>query len=115
MKPQIFAILTAIAWGVGGYFKKKGLHLGNLAPQMGITIRTFVALILLGFVSFPDWQSVSHAGPKALLYMIIGGGIVAGAVGITLFISGFRDTGCRAILACSMSWRCQDGDSAPTK
>ena len=25
MKPQLLALLTAIAWGVGGYFEKKGL------------------------------------------------------------------------------------------
>ena len=25
MKPQLFALLTAAAWGVGGYFEKKGL------------------------------------------------------------------------------------------
>ena len=54
MKPQLLALLTAIAWGVGGYFEKKGLHLGNLAPEMGITIRTAVALVILGAVSFPN-------------------------------------------------------------
>ena len=43
MKPQMFALATAIAWGVGGFFEKKGLQLGGLAPQMGITLRTFVA------------------------------------------------------------------------
>jgi len=26
MKPQLFALLTAVAWGVGGYFEKKGMH-----------------------------------------------------------------------------------------
>lgn len=85
MRPQLFALLTAIAWGVGGYFEKKGLHLGNLSPQMGITIRTFVALILLGIISYPYWKTVPQAGPKALLYMIIGGGVVAGAAGMTFF------------------------------
>ncbi len=35
MKPQLLALLTAVAWGVGGYFEKKGLHLGQLSPQMG--------------------------------------------------------------------------------
>ena len=29
MKPQLFALLTALAWGIGGYFEKKGLHLGT--------------------------------------------------------------------------------------
>ncbi len=90
MKPQFFALLTAIAWGVGGYFEKKGLHLGNLSPQMGITIRTFVALILLGFISYPYWKSVPQAGTKAMLYMVIGGGVVAGAVGMTLFYAAIK-------------------------
>ena len=85
MKAQIFALITAITWGVGGYFEKKGLHLGNLTPQMGITIRTFIALIILGIVSYPQWKTIPQAGSKALLYMIIGGGVVAGAVGMLCF------------------------------
>ena len=85
MKSQRFALFTAIAWGVGGYFEKKGLHLGNLSPQMGITIRTLVALIILGLVSFPYWKTVPQASSKAMLYMIIGGGVVAGAGGMLFF------------------------------
>jgi hypothetical protein len=27
MRPQLFALLTAFYWGVGGYFEKKGLQL----------------------------------------------------------------------------------------
>ncbi len=90
MKPQIFALITAICWGVGGYFEKQGLKLGNLSPQMGITIRTFVALIILGVVSFPQWKTVTQAGSKALLYMIIGGGVVAGAVGMLCYYSAIK-------------------------
>ena len=85
MKPQLFALLTAVAWGVGGYFEKKGLHMGNLSSQMGITIRTAVAVILLGIVSYPQWKSIPQAGSKALLYMVIGGGIVAGVVGMLAY------------------------------
>ena len=90
MKPQLFALLTAIAWGVGGYFEKKGLHLGNLSPQMGITIRTGVALIVLAIVSFPQWRSLSTAGSRALLYMIIGGGVVAGSVGMLAYYTAIK-------------------------
>ncbi|NPV84621.1 MAG: EamA family transporter [Anaerolineae bacterium] len=90
MKPQLFALMTAIAWGVGGYFEKKGLHLGHLSPTMGITIRTAVALLILGAASFPQWQTVSAAGTKALLYMVIGGGIVAGAVGMLCFYTAIK-------------------------
>lgn len=88
--PEMFAILTAICWGVGGFFEKKGLHMGNLSPQMGITIRTAVALIILAAVSFPQWKTVAQAGPKALLYMIIGGGIVAGAAGMLCFYTAIK-------------------------
>ena len=58
MKPQLLALLTAAAWGIGGYFEKKGLHLGGLSPQMGITIRTAVALVILGAISFPQWKTL---------------------------------------------------------
>jgi transporter family protein len=90
MKPQLLALLTAIAWGVGGYFEKKGLHLGNLAPEMGITIRTAVALVILGVVSFPQWKTIPQAGSKALLYMVIGGGVVAGAVGMLAYYAAIK-------------------------
>jgi transporter family protein len=90
MKPQLFALLTAIAWGVGGYFEKKGLHLGNLSPQMGITIRTAVAFVILSAVSFSEWRNLPQAGSKALLYMVIGGGVVAGAVGMLCFYTALK-------------------------
>ena len=90
MKPQLFALLTAVAWGVGGYFEKKGLHQGHLAPQMGITIRTGVALVILAIASYPQWKTVPQAGSKALLYMVVGGGVVAGAAGMLCFYSAIK-------------------------
>jgi transporter family protein len=90
VKPQILALLTAMAWGIGGYFEKKGLHLGGLSPQMGITIRTAVALLILGAVSFPQWKTLPQAGPKALTMMVIGGGVVAGAVGMLCFYAAIK-------------------------
>ncbi len=90
MKPQIFALITAIAWGVGGYFEKKGLHQGHLSPQMGITIRTFIALIILGFASFPQWKNILKTDTKALLYIAIGGGIIAGAIGMLCFYKAIK-------------------------
>lgn len=88
--PQIFALLTAMAWGIGGYFEKKGLHLGGLSPQMGITIRTGVALLILGIVSYPQWKTLPQAGSKSLVMMIIGGGVVAGAVGMLCFYTALK-------------------------
>ncbi len=90
MKPQLLALLTAMAWGMGGYFEKKGLHLGGLSPQMGITLRTAVALVLLGLISLPEWKSLAQAGPKPILYMVIGGGVVAGSVGMLCFYAAIK-------------------------
>ncbi len=90
MNPQILALLTAMAWGIGGYFEKKGLHLGGLSPQMGITIRTAVALGILGVVSFPQWKSLPQAGTKAILMMVIGGGIVAGSIGMLCYYAAIN-------------------------
>ena len=90
MKPQLLALLTAMAWGIGGYFEKKGLHLGNLSPQMGITIRTFVALIILGAVSFPQWKTLHQAGSKAIIMMVLVGGVVVGALGMLCFYAAIK-------------------------
>jgi transporter family protein len=57
---------------------------------MGITIRTAIALIILAAVSYPQWKSVTEASPKALMYMIIGGGVVAGAVGMLCFYAAIK-------------------------
>jgi transporter family protein len=90
MSPELFAVLTAACWGIGGFFEKKGLHLGNLSPQMGITIRTAVALVILGAVSFSQWKTIAQAGTKALLMMVIGGGVVAGAAGMLCFYTAIK-------------------------
>jgi transporter family protein len=90
VKPQLFALLTAAAWGIGGYFEKKGLHAGNLSPQVGITIRTFVAMIVLGIVSWPQLRTVGQADGKALLTLVIGGGLVAGSIGMLSFYAAIK-------------------------
>jgi len=90
MKPQLLALLAAICWGCGGYFEKKGLHLGHLPPQVGITLRTAVALTVLGLISFPQWKTVADAGTKSFVYMVVGGGIVAGSVGMLCFYAALK-------------------------
>lgn len=64
--------------------------MGGLSPQVGITIRTAVAFIILGAVSFPQWSLIPQAGPKALLLMVLGGGVLAGSVGMLSFYAALR-------------------------
>ncbi len=90
MRPQLFALLAAIAWGVGGYFEKKGLAAGHLSPQLGITLRTAVAFLVLGAVSYPQWRSVTQAGARSLTMMAVGGGLVAGSIGMLAFYAALK-------------------------
>jgi bacterial/archaeal transporter family protein len=87
---QLLALLTAAAWGLGGYFEKKGLHLGNLSPQVGITIMTAVALVVLGCLSWPQLRQVPQAGGKALICLVLGGGVVAGSLGMLCFYAALK-------------------------
>ena len=90
MKPFLLALCTAAAWGVGGYFEKKGLHAGNLSPQVGAFLRTGVALVVLGLAGGPELRQLASAGPRSLLAIGIGGGIAAGGLGILCFYAALR-------------------------
>jgi transporter family protein len=90
MKPQLLALVAAVAWGIGGYFEKKGLQMGNLSAPMGITLRTAVALAILGAVSLPQWKTLPQAGTKPLMMMVLGGGVLAGAVGMLCFYAALK-------------------------
>ena len=85
---MMFAILAGVAWGVGGYFEKTGLQQMKIPPIAGITLRTVVALIILGALSIPAWRSiVNYSDIRSWLMIIIGGGIIAGSIGMWSFYS----------------------------
>ncbi len=85
MKPVLFAALTALCWSAGSFFEKRGLGMAGLPPVMGITIRTAVAVIVLGAVSYPHWHTLSGMGTGPLLYLVLGGGVLAGSLGMLFF------------------------------
>ncbi len=87
MKPVLFAALTALCWSSGSFFEKKGLAIAGMPPVMGITIRTAVAIIVLGTVSYPHWHTLQGIALKPLLYLILGGGVLAGSLGMLFFYS----------------------------
>ncbi len=90
MRPYIPAVCTAMAWGIGGYFEKKGLHQGNLPAVVGITVRTAVAVVVLGLLSIGQWQAVAAAGKRNILYVAVGGGVLAGSVGMLCFYAALK-------------------------
>ena len=82
----LFAVLAGTFWGVGGYFEKNGLKSLGLPPVAGIALRTAVALVVLGLISIPAWQQIQRPeSMKGWLMILIGGGIVAGSLGMWSF------------------------------
>lgn len=90
MKAEIWAALTAFCWGIGSLLEKKGVKLGGLTPVMGTTIRTTFSLLFLLAVSFSYWGEVRTAGLKSLSLIAIGGGLLAGGLGIVFLYTGLK-------------------------
>jgi uncharacterized membrane protein len=90
MRAEAFAVLTALCWGVGSLLEKKGVKLGGFSPVMGTTIRTAFSLLLLAFVSYPYWDQVRKAGPASISLIAVGGGVIAGGLGIIFLYTGLK-------------------------
>ena len=103
MTPELWAVLTAICWGVGSFFEKKGVHDGNLAPVMGTAVRTVTSLLILGVASWPFWGQLRSAGTVNILKVAIGGGVLAGAAGLLCFYKGFATGELSKVMAIAFS------------
>jgi len=95
MKPYlIFAVIAGVAWGLGGYFEKLGLRGLAMPPIIGIMVRTSVAAVVLGLISFSAWSSFSPQGSSLASWamIIVGGGIVAGSLGMWSFYASLAES-----------------------
>ncbi len=90
MRAEFWAILTAICWATGSVLEKKGVKMGDFAPVMGTTIRTFFSLLLLLIVSYPFWGQLKSSGTKPILFIAVGGGLIAGCAGIVFLYSALK-------------------------
>ncbi len=90
MRAEIWAVLAALCWGVGSLLEKRGVNIGGLAPVMGTAIRTAFSLLLLLAVSFPFWGQVRTAGIKSISLIAMGGGVLAGGLGIIFLYTGLK-------------------------
>ncbi len=89
----LYAMLAGFAWGLGGFFEKAGLQALKLPPIAGITLRTVIALVILGAISIPTWKEVGElSNPRAWLMIAIGGGVIAGSLGMWSFYSSLSMT-----------------------
>lgn len=90
MRAELFAVLTAVCWGAGSLLEKKGVKLGNLSPVMGTTVRTAFSLLLLAVVSYPYWGQLKTAGSTSIAMIAVGGGVIAGGLGIIFLYAGLK-------------------------
>lgn len=90
MRAEAWAVLTAFCWGIGSLLEKKGVKIGGLAPVMGTAVRTMVSLLLLLAVSAPFWGQLRTAGTKSLVLIAVGGGLLAGGLGVVSLYTGLK-------------------------
>ncbi len=90
MRAEFFAVFTAICWGVGSLLEKRGVKLGGLSPVMGTTIRTAFSLLMLIAVSTPYWGQLRKAGATSIALIAVGGGVIAGGLGIIFLYSALK-------------------------
>ena len=90
MRAEGWAIVTALCWGVGSLLEKRGVKIGGLTPVMGTVIRTAFSLLLLLALSFPCWTQVRTAGFKSISLIAIGGGFLAGGLGVVCLYTGLK-------------------------
>lgn len=74
----LFAILTAILWGLAPVLEKAGLR-GNLSPLAGVTLRSFAISIvaLLSMVIFKKLPQLFQCTLRDAGFVILGG-LIAG-------------------------------------
>jgi bacterial/archaeal transporter family protein len=90
MRAEVWAFFTAICWGVGSLLEKRGVKIGGLTPVMGTTIRTAFSLLFLLISSFPFWGQIRTAGTKSISLVAVGGGLLAGGLGIIFLYTGMK-------------------------
>lgn len=87
---EFYAILTALCWGIGSMIEKRGVIIGGFAPIMGTTLRTSFSLLLLLLLSHPHWSQIKTAGIRSVSFIALGGGVLAGGLGIAFLYTGLK-------------------------
>lgn len=90
MSAELWAVLTAFCWSFGSFLEKRGVKLGDLTPIMGTAIRTSFSLLFLSVLSYPYWGQLKTAGTKSIAMIAVGGGLLAGGLGIICLYSGLK-------------------------
>ncbi|MCC6405972.1 MAG: EamA family transporter [Planctomycetes bacterium] len=95
MRAILLAVAAGLCWGVGELCTKSVLHGGKIGPLTAIAVRSTIALPVIwlawmlalqtfGTESKPAWRELTGA---ELTKLIVGSGLVAGALAMICFYS----------------------------
>ncbi len=97
MKSILIAIAAGLCWGIGESFTKSVLHSDKIGPFTAMAARTTVALPFLWLAAWwvlqsrnPEPADWIRAEPSILMKLVIGSGLIAGALGMLLFYSALQ-------------------------
>jgi len=95
MRPELWALLTAILWAVGAFFGKRGMAHAELEPQQGLTIRLVVSALVLLAVTAPRLGELlrglgTEVGRRGIGQIALFEGLVAGSLGMLAFYTALR-------------------------
>ena len=99
MRAEVWAMATAVCWGVGSMMEKKGFKLGGLSPVMGTALRTGVSLLVLTVVSYPYWSELRKASAASISLIAVGGGVISGALGIMALYAALKNGNLSVVMA----------------
>ena len=97
MKAILFAVGAGVCWGVGEVFTKMVLHTGKIGPVTALALRTSMSIPLMWLAYYlvvhqfklepRDWP---QAPASVMTKLLLGGGIVAGGLGMICFYSALN-------------------------
>ncbi len=95
MRPEYWAILTAMLWSVGAFFGKRGMAQAGLEPQQGLTIRLVVSALVVLAITSPRLAELvrtlgTDVGRRGIGQIALFEGLVAGSLGMLAFYTALR-------------------------
>lgn len=98
MNAIILAIAAGLCWGIGELFTRSALHTKQIGPLAAIAVRSTVALPLLWLAYLVATRAMSAektgwlktAESTTLAKIVLGSGVIAGALGMIFFYSALN-------------------------
>ncbi len=96
MNAALLAVAAGLCWGIGEVCTRSALHAGKIGPLSAITIRSLVAIPILvgvywlmtrGAAGLRVEPSLTQTDSATWFKVILGSGIVAGALAMVCFYS----------------------------